>query len=199
MKINDSVIIKNIKFNIIINIKKIKKVYMRVKLIDNEYCLVISSFKKMSRNEVEELINKHQDGIIKLVNEIEKNKNNDFLILGNSYKKEEVTEELLIDAYDKIKEMFLYYSKVFDKSNTVLKFRKMKTRWGVCFITKNYITLTKAVIHLPLYLTEYIIIHEFCHFKHPNHSKQFYEHVSRYCCDYKERKKELKNFSYILN
>lgn len=200
MKINDSVIIKNIKFNIVINIKKIKKVYMRVKFVNNEYYLVISSFKKMTRNEIEGLIYKHQDGIIKLVNEIEKTKNNnDFLILGNSYKKEEVTEQLLKDAYDKINELFLYYRKVFNRNNTELKFRKMKTRWGVCFITKNHITLTKAVIHLPLYLTEYIIIHEFCHFKHPNHSKHFYEHVSRYCSDYKERKKELKKFSYTLN
>ena len=65
----------------------------------------------------------------------------------------------------------------------------MKTRWGVCFITKDYITLTKATINIPLRLTEYIIIHEFCHFKYPNHSKQFYEYVKIYCPDYKERKK----------
>ena len=94
--------------------------------------------------------------------------------------------------------MFNYYKKVFNKNNTVLKFRKMKSRWGVCHITKNYINLSTYLIHVPIHLIEYVIIHEFCHFKYANHSKSFYTEVEKYCHDYKKRVKELKSFSYVL-
>ena len=75
----------------------------------------------------------------------------------------------------------------------------MRSRWGVCHITKNYINLSTHLIHLPIKLIEYVIIHEFCHFKHPNHNKEFYDEVKKYCPDYKDRVKELKSFSHILN
>ena len=173
---------------------------MRVKYINNEYYFEINSFKKLSNLDIERLVNDHKSGILKMINQ---NKNNieedQILILGKKYKKDEMTKELIDEAFTNVTNMFNHYKIVFNKHDTTLKFRKMKTRWGVCFITKNYITLTKAIIHIPLELIEYIIIHEFCHFTYPNHSKMFYDHVSKYCPDYKKRKKDLKNFSYTLN
>ena len=116
-------------------------------------------------------------------------------------KQREKAEKLIydvLDAADKTHTNSDYYKKIFNKKNTVLKFRRMKTRWGVCHITKNYINLSSFLIHVPLNLVEYVIIHEFCHFKFPNHNQSFYNEVKKYCPDYKTRIKELKSFSYVL-
>lgn len=193
-------IIKGKEFKIIINVKKIKKIYVRVKIINNEYYIIINSYKKLSSREVEQLISNNPKAFDRLVNNIENInllEDNQILILGNVYDKNNSKIKLEL-AYSKINDMFNKYKFVFNKKNTVLKFRKMKSRWGVCHITKNYITLSTFLVHVPLELIEYVIIHEFCHFKFPNHSKDFYKYVSQYCPDYKNKRKELKKFSYVL-
>lgn len=196
----NSIVIDGIKFNVIVNVKKIKKIYMRVKYENNEYYFVINSFKKLSNDFIEELANKHKNAILKLASKAhnEQLDDNQIILLGEVYNKEDITNEMIEEAYNQVINLFAFYKKVFKRDDTLLKFRKMKTRWGVCFTTENRITLTKATINIPLRLTEYIIIHEFCHFKYPNHSKKFYDYVKIYCPDYLERKKELKNFSYTL-
>jgi len=39
-----------------------------------------------------------------------------------------------------------------------------------------------------------VVYHEFVHFLHPDHSKRFYDTLSRLLPDWKERKETLKTF-----
>lgn len=73
----------------------------------------------------------------------------------------------------------------------VIKIRKMKSRWGSCQWQKGIITLNSRLIETPRICIEYVVLHEFAHFIHPNHSKKFYELVESLMPDYKVRKKEL--------
>ena len=73
-----------------------------------------------------------------------------------------------------------------------LKFRKMKTRWGVCYTKKNSISISSYLIHYPFECLEYIIVHELTHFIVPNHSKRFYNIVSSNMPDYKKAVEKLK-------
>jgi len=73
----------------------------------------------------------------------------------------------------------------------VLKVRNMKTRWGSCSPSRGIITLNKKLLEAPRNCIEYVILHEFCHFIHPNHSKQFYSFVTMLMPDWKERKTQL--------
>lgn len=74
-----------------------------------------------------------------------------------------------------------------------LKIRKMKGKWGVCNITSRTITINLELIkYKPKYL-EYVIYHELCHLKHPNHSSNFWNEVEKYVPNYKQIKKEMKN------
>lgn len=193
-------VINGINFNVIVNVKKIKRIYVRIKVIDDKYYLIINANKKLSMLQIEKLINANPKVIDRLIAPTNKMKIDDdkILILGTLYPKED-SDKLIKEAYNKIISLYNYYQNIFNKKNTILKFRKMKTRWGVCHITKNYISLTSYLIHVPIDLIEYVIIHEFCHFTYPNHSKQFYKYVSNYCPDYKKRVKELKSFSFLLN
>lgn len=69
-----------------------------------------------------------------------------------------------------------------------LRIRDMDTRWGSCISKKGIITLNKRLMEAPRSCIEYVVMHEFCHFIHPNHSKQFYGFLAMLMPDWKERK-----------
>ena len=192
-------IINGIDFKVIINIKRIKNINIRFKNIDKTNYLVVNSYKKLSENEIEELLKRNEKAVNRLIKKMVINPLNDdqFLIFGHICSRTQ-EKELTEIAFLEVTKMFNYYKIVFKNENCNLIFKKMKSRWGVCYLQKNSISLTKSIIHVPKHLVEYVIIHEFCHFTYPNHSKQFYALVSKYCQDYKKRIKELKNFSYVL-
>ncbi len=79
-----------------------------------------------------------------------------------------------------------------------LKMRNMKSRWGSCATKKGIITLNKKLIEAPRSCIEYVVLHEFVHFLHPNHSKHFYACVATHMPDWKERKKLLERLPILL-
>lgn len=72
-----------------------------------------------------------------------------------------------------------------------LKIRYMTSRWGSCQPKKGIITLNSRLIEAPRNCIEYVVLHEFVHFIHPNHSRQFWDFVAMMMPDWKERKTEL--------
>lgn len=72
-----------------------------------------------------------------------------------------------------------------------LRIRDMETRWGSCLAKKGVITLNKRLLEAPRNGIEYVVMHEFCHFIHPNHSKLFYSFLTMLMPDWKERKTVL--------
>lgn len=74
----------------------------------------------------------------------------------------------------------------------VLKIRRMKTRWGVCNRKNISVTLNLDLIKRDLKYIDYVIVHELSHFVYFDHSKNFWNQVSKYCPDYKIIRKELK-------
>lgn len=72
-----------------------------------------------------------------------------------------------------------------------LRIRDMKTRWGSCVSDKGVITLNKQLLGAPRNCIEYVILHEFCHFIQPNHSKKFYNLITMLMPDWQERKRIL--------
>ncbi len=72
-----------------------------------------------------------------------------------------------------------------------LRIRDMETRWGSCLTKKHIITLNKRLLEAPRNCIEYVVMHELCHFMHPNHSKNFYTFLSMLMPDWKERKQFL--------
>lgn len=73
-----------------------------------------------------------------------------------------------------------------------LRLREMKTRWGVCHVQKRVITLNTRLMQKPLPAIEYVILHEYVHFIHPNHQAGFHAEMERLMPDYKARRKLLR-------
>lgn len=72
-----------------------------------------------------------------------------------------------------------------------IKIRKMSSRWGSCMPRKHKITFNSLLLEKPVESIEYVVVHEFSHFIHPDHSKAFYAFVAQILPDWKERKGKL--------
>jgi len=73
-------------------------------------------------------------------------------------------------------------------SMPTLRIRNMVSRWGSCQKEKGTIALNRRLIEAPKNCIEYVVIHEFCHLVHPNHSKQFYALLQVMLPDWRESK-----------
>lgn len=69
--------------------------------------------------------------------------------------------------------------------------RKMKTLWGSCSPHRGVITFNQYLTKATPACIEYVVLHELIHFLYPNHSRQFYDFLSNYMPDWKDRKKIL--------
>ena len=85
--------------------------------------------------------------------------------------------------------MDLEYNQVRIKGN--------KSRWGSCSSKKN-INLNWALLMAPMNVSDYVVIHELCHLKEMNHSKDFWKLVQKYDPNFKEHIKWLKNHQHWL-
>lgn len=74
----------------------------------------------------------------------------------------------------------------------VVVIKKLKTAWGKCN-SKRKITINPDLMKYDQKVIDYVVLHEFCHLRYMNHSKDFWNMVGKFMPDYKDLKKELKN------
>lgn len=86
-------------------------------------------------------------------------------------------------------------NRVYDFEFNKISIRNQKTRWGSCSKNGN-LSFNYKIIFLPIELADYIIVHELCHLKELNHSRDFWKLVAISCPDFKKNKRSLKNFSF---
>ena len=95
------------------------------------------------------------------------------------------------EAYQKLEEKVMRYSKIIRVSPREIKVRNYKTRWGSCD-NKGRLTFNFHLIKAPHEIVDYVVIHELCHMIQPNHSKFFWNEVARFDPYFKDHKKWLK-------
>ena len=144
--------------------------------------------KQSTKNEIT------SDGIyirlsVKDTEDIEKKKRMVTKFMNNQCK--EIFSEIIREIYP-----------IFEKygvSMPELRVRDMETRWGSCSPKRGVVTLNKRLLEAPRNCVEYVVMHEMCHFIHPNHSKYFYGFLTMLMPDWKEKKTTLdKTAAYWL-
>ena len=95
------------------------------------------------------------------------------------------------EAYQKLEEKVMRYSKIIRVFPREIKVRNYKTRWGSCD-NKGRLTFNFHLIKAPHEIVDYVVIHELCHMIQPNHSKFFWNEVARFDPSFKNHKKWLK-------
>ena len=75
--------------------------------------------------------------------------------------------------------------------------RNQRTKWASCS-SKSNLNFNFRLMMAPPEIIEYIVIHELCHLKHPNHGARFTRHLSRHCPSYESHEQWLQDNSVKL-
>jgi predicted metal-dependent hydrolase len=95
----------------------------------------------------------------------------------------ERARELLAPALDSCaRELGFSYKRVL--------IRRQRSRWGSCS-TRGTISLNCCLLFQQPQVVRYLMIHELAHTVHMNHSRRFWQTVSRHCPDYRRLDREL--------
>ena len=206
--------IDNSKYEVVIIKKNNKNTYIRVK---DDLKIYVTTNRFVTNRYIENLINENINNIRSML-EKAKNKNEKskkMLILGKevnviSFSMQDEPElynnKFYVKNIDKLdKYIKIYALKIFSERLNIiynlfeenipypkLRIRKMTTRWGVCNKRDRVVTLNLELIRMDFKYIDYVIVHELSHFIHFDHSKEFWNLVSKYCKNYKEIRKEMK-------
>ncbi len=105
---------------------------------------------------------------------------------------EEEIRELGLIACEKLSERVEELANIIGVTYGGITVRNQVSRWGSCS-SKGNLNLNCLLMLCPDEVRDYVIIHELCHLKHMDHSKSFWAMVEKYCPEYKERRKWLKD------
>ena len=193
-----------------------RNTYIRVKE-DMKIHVTTNTF--VSTREIEKLIYKNTDFIIKMINKMEKKsaKSEGFMYLGSQYDVIRTTTDGITLGASKVfigknmtkEDIDKWYKKEAERifldhlencyrlytrniPHPTLTIRKMTTRWGVCNTRSKRVTLNLELIKMPLFCLDYVIYHELSHLIYANHSRDFWSLVEENCPEYKNIKKYMK-------
>ena len=106
----------------------------------------------------------------------------------------DLSQDELNEAQNVLFARLEYFSRKHKLPYNRAAFRCQKTKWGSCSSQDN-ISLNINIAFLPVYLQEYILLHELCHICYKNHSKAFWTRLDTYCGGRaKDYAKELKTY-----
>lgn len=201
-------------YPVVIEKKKNKNTYIRVN--QNFEIYITTSYFATDRS-IMKLLKENETAIFKMIEKKRKEQEREkkFYYLGQEYEIYMMPTNREVEIYDhtimipslkklqsflkkNMKELFTehydYWYQQFEEPihKPKLKFRKMKTRWGVCNRRDDSITLNTRLLEYDTKYLDYVIIHELSHLVHFDHSKKFWEVVAKYCPDYKLLRKEMR-------
>lgn len=210
-----SITINDKEYDLVITYKNNKNMYLRVK---EDLKIHITCNKYVSNTLISKFVLDNKDMILENIKRYENKQitNENYLIYqGKKYEIVYITKNQIIftnnkvfinrsfnkDNFYKKQAKLIYLQRLNNIYNQIeedipypaLKIRNMKTRWGVCNVKTKTITLNLELIKMSEKYLDYVIIHELCHLKHPNHSKDFWNMVSKHEPLYKKIRKEMKN------
>ena len=157
-----------------ITYSKIKNVYIQIK--DGK--VLVKAPKRITKKELEKIIEQKTDWIEKSLEKEKKKQEKKPL-----YTQEQFKQIIEKNANELIKMTGLIPNKI--------RIKDIKYAWGSCSSKKN-ITLNLELIKYSQEAIRYVMLHELCHIKYMNHSKDFWNMVAYYMPDYKMAEKELK-------
>jgi predicted metal-dependent hydrolase len=75
--------------------------------------------------------------------------------------------------------------------------RNQRSRWGSCS-RRGTISLNWRLVQTPIFVRDYILLHELAHLKEMNHSPRFWREVARLCPEFGKAERWLKEHSGLL-
>lgn len=166
-----------------LTIKKVKNINLRIK---SDGSISVSANKRVPQKVIDDFVLSKADFIIKALEKYEQRTK-----VKKVYFTEGEVKEVVSDLCEKV----YPYFKQFGVKYPQIKFRKMASRWGSCHTLKSILTFNTNLRHVPVECIEYVVLHEFTHFLHANHSSAFYNELSKICPEWKKLRNSLKEIN----
>lgn len=90
-----------------------------------------------------------------------------------------------------------HYAKLVGVTYGNITIRHQRTRWGSCS-AKGNLNFNCLLMLVPEKVLDYVIVHELCHRKEMNHSRQFWALVARVIPDWQEHRRWLRQYGNAL-
>ncbi len=90
-----------------------------------------------------------------------------------------------------IPERVEYFSRLSGIAYNRISIRLQKSRWASCSVDGN-LNFNCLLVLMPMEVLDSVVVHELCHRRHMNHSKEFYDEVIEIYPDYIKWNKWLK-------
>ena len=179
---------KNIKY--ILERKQVKNINMRVR---PDGSVRVSAGPWADASQIDDFVLSKAEFILKAMKRFENMAEAEEKYQEELVKAKAGRESLLADVslFTEILDEFYPLFVPYGVKKPKLRVRTMKSCWGSCLVNKGIITLNRKLLMKPRECIEYVVVHELCHFIHPNHSKQFYGFMEQFMPDWKERKRRL--------
>ena len=146
--------------------------------------VIVRAPRAMTREEISAFVEKHREWI-----------NKKLAVFSKTPSGPTITDEgihLLTErARAIIPPRVKYYASLVGVHYNRVTIRHQKTKWGSCSGKKN-LNFNCLLLLTPTEVMDSVIVHELCHLKHMNHSKEFYNEVLRVCPNYKQYDRWLK-------
>ena len=152
--------------------------------IDDDFMPLIKAPLKMSIEDIEKFIFKHEKWIEKHV--VKKLEHAEKFSLTN----DEITV-LKEKALPYLTERTEHFAEIMGVRPCGIKITSAEKRFGSCS-GKNSICYSWRLMQYPPEAIDYVVVHELAHIVHKNHSADFYKLIAKYLPDYKNREKMLK-------
>ncbi len=100
---------------------------------------------------------------------------------------------------DYVAKRIVYYVGLTGLKPTTIEYKNLKSVWGKCYSQSGKVVFALQLATIDKQLIDYVILHELCHLKIPNHSKDFHLLTERFMPGALVRRKclRLKNEKYL--
>jgi len=148
--------------------------------------VIVTTPYNLNQNIIEKFVNSKAGWLLSKINYFKQFKNVPVVRRGKvDYKKNKAAAFVLIK--EKVAKYNAYYGYQYNR----LSIKNQKTRWGSCS-KKGNLNFNYKILFLPEKIQNYIVVHELCHLKEFNHSRNFWNLVAQIIPDHLEMRRELR-------
>lgn len=142
----------------------------------------------MNLEKLENFLRQKAEWILRKINLARKRKPS--ILLPKASRREYLARKK--EAFALVENKIDYFRGVYNLCPARISIRNQRTRWGSCS-RKGNLNFNYRIFHLPEKYQDYIVVHELCHLKQFNHSRNFWDLVAQTIPDFKKIRKEIRN------
>ena len=144
----------------------------------------------MPKSEVERFIEEHREWIVearKKTSDSQKSRAAFYSQLP--IKTKEQANDALRRMKALIEPMVERHAREMGVTPSVVRYKAMISRWGVCNVKAKSICFSVYLLLLPEWCVEHVVVHELCHLLEPSHNARFHALMDKYFPRWKEARK----------